>query len=70
MTARQIRARLIGRTITKIELRHFENGRGGRATAPIIYLDDGSYICFDTQETEVGCYGTQIIVGPLRGAKP
>jgi hypothetical protein len=51
---------LVGKTIERVEMNTFPNGRGGYASAPVIYFTDGSSISFETQETERGYYGTKI----------
>ena len=68
-TAREIRRALIGRKIVGVKLRPFPTGRGpgDRATDPIIILNDGTWIGFSTQETEVGEYGTSLNVFPREG---
>jgi hypothetical protein len=49
---------LIGRTIIDVEYHPFDDGVGGTAYMPIIYLDNNKQIIFCTQETDVGEYGT------------
>ena len=48
---------LAGKTIARVSVDRFEDGRGGIATDPIIVLDDGSILYFTVSETEVGEYG-------------
>lgn len=57
VSARQLK----GRTIVGYDPRPFDDGRGGTAYCPVIYLDDGSCLCFTTQETEVGDYGVKCV---------
>lgn len=58
---------LHGKTIARVEMNPFEKydkentGRAGIAHDPTIHFTDGSSICFMTEETEVGSYGTRII---------
>jgi hypothetical protein len=52
---------LVGKTVASVDLRHFDNGRGGKATDPVIRFTDGSYIFFSTIETEHSDYGTEIV---------
>lgn len=56
MTNREAR-KLNGRKIVRIEMRSFRDGRGGWATNPVIYLDDGSNLSFRVQEVEEDGYG-------------
>lgn len=44
--------RIVGRTITRLQLEPFPDGRGGTAYTPSITLDDGSFLTFSVQETE------------------
>jgi hypothetical protein len=53
-------SRIVSRMITRIDLNPFDDGRGGKATNPIITLDDGAQIGFSVQETETGEYGIEI----------
>jgi hypothetical protein len=57
---------LVGRTIVGFEQRPFNNGRGGYATNPVIRLDDGTELTFDTEETERLVYGTRIRRRPTK----
>lgn len=57
---------LIGRKILLVDLRAFDDGRGGRAFAPEITLDDGSTLSFVVQETETGEYGIEMQRGRVR----
>ena len=51
-------SRLIaGRRILRIDLNPFDDGRGGTAYAPVIWLDNGAKLIFDVAETDVGVYG-------------
>jgi len=59
MTSRELTRSLKGRTIVKVELRPFSNGRGGNAYDPKITLDDGSYLVFGVEETESLKYGVE-----------
>ena len=62
MTARQIRSRLVGRTITRVVLHPFDNGRLGTVTDPCITLDDGTELKFVVQETEGSEYGVSLVL--------
>lgn len=53
---------LIGKRIQDIDLRPFDDGRGGSAYDPVIILGDGTRIVFHVQETEVGQYGVEFLV--------
>jgi hypothetical protein len=57
-----IKKALIGRTIVQVDLRPFPDGRGGTAHDPVLTLDDGKQLRFWTEETDVGAYGTTIVV--------
>jgi len=58
-------ARLLkGRTIVGYKSGAFRDGRGGWAHDPRLILDNGAVIAFNTEETEVGDYGTAIIYCP------
>lgn len=48
-----------GKTIKKLALNPFPNGRGGQLFAPVITLEDGSTLRFTVQEGE-SCYGVRI----------
>lgn len=51
---------IVGKRVAAVEMRPFDDGKGGKAHAPIIRFADGSFIEFTTEETEVGEYGTSI----------
>lgn len=55
-----------GKTVANVEMRAFDDGRGGRAHAPVVFFTDGSMIWFTTEETDVGSYGTSISYRPKR----
>lgn len=57
--------KVIGRRIVDVELRSFPDGRGGRAHAPQIILDNGRAIRFVVEETEHGEYGVQPVLTTL-----
>lgn len=65
---KQVERRLIGRTISRVEWRVFDTENAGAARdsctsqQPILVLDDGTHVSFMTDETEVGEYGTSILV--------
>jgi hypothetical protein len=69
MTQREARA-LVGRRIVKVELRRFPTDRAGAkrndsdywATDPQILLDNGRWLRFNVQETEVGEYGVELVL--------
>jgi hypothetical protein len=64
------RKQLIGRTITGVEFRPFDNGSGGTAHNPVLILDNGRRLLFMTEETDTGEYGTSIIItDPMKEAK-
>lgn len=58
MTAREIRKRLVGRTITAARARAFPSGRTTLTGAPkwahnwTLTLDDGTHVTFEVEETE------------------
>lgn len=53
---------LVGRRIVAVDFRPFPTGRGrGRATNPVITLDDGSVLTFEVEETEGLDYGVEIM---------
>jgi len=60
---RQIRIckKLVGKTIKKIELNEFNDGRGSVAFDPTIIFEDGTEICFSVQETDDD-YGVYFIL--------
>lgn len=61
-TYRMVSARqLIGRKIVGFDPCPFDDGRGGRAHEPTIYLDDGSRLKFVTEETDIGEYGVFVM---------
>lgn len=63
MTSRELTRLLKGRKIVSVSLRPFPSGRGRQlATDPVIRLDDGTHLYFNTQETEVGAYGVEVSV--------
>jgi hypothetical protein len=65
MVNARVRARdLVGRRITAVEFRQFPDGRGGRASKPVLTLDNGRRVFFITEETDVGEYGTRICIAP------
>lgn len=53
-----------GKTIARIELRPFADGRGGTAHDPVIVFTDGSALGFMVEETDVGAYGVAPIYAP------
>lgn len=53
---------LIGRRIVDVKWNYFDDGRGGKASAPALYLDNGQMLFFSTQETEHGEYGTALCI--------
>ena len=60
---------LLRRKIVVVQFHPFRDGRGGYAHRPVLTLDNGSKLYFQTQETEVGDYGTAILVVP-QGERP
>jgi len=54
---------LVGKKIVAVEVNRFETGRATPrcTTDPKFILDDGSYLYFFVQETEVGDYGVEIV---------
>jgi hypothetical protein len=44
--------RLVGRTIRRVVLRAYRDGRGGWAAHPYFVLDDGSRLVLQARETE------------------
>lgn len=51
---------LIGRTIVDVQFHPFVDGRGGTAHEPVLLLDNGRSVYFETEETEFSRYGTAI----------
>lgn len=67
--SRMVSARqLIGRTIVGFEPRPFPAGSKAMSAPtahdPVIILDNGQRLLFRTEETEVGRYGTCILITP------
>lgn len=52
-------SKLKGKRILGVDLRPFQDGRGGVAFDPIIYLDGGICLTFTVKETETD-YGVAI----------
>ena len=53
---------LIGKKIVAVDMQPFDDGKGGTAHDPVITLDDGSRLCFITEEIDSGdCYGVDIV---------
>lgn len=57
-----LKKHLVGRKITGVDWRKFDDGRGNTVTDPVLYLDNGTYLTLVTQETEGGVYGIRINV--------
>jgi hypothetical protein len=55
---------LTGRQIVSVDLQTFDGGenRSGACYDPVLTLDNGSMVSFDVQETDVGVYGTRLVV--------
>ena len=53
--------RLVVRRIKLFDPGAFPNGRGGKAHAPRMVLDDGTVLHFEAEETDVGRYGVKVI---------
>jgi len=64
MIKRELVRALKGRRIVDVRLNRFATHVPGHpwATDPILTLDDGTRLCFITEETDVGRYGTRILV--------
>lgn len=68
---------IVGKTIATVDMQPFEGyenpeiGARKQCHDPIITFTDGSRIQFITEETEVGCYGTDILYVPqhVKGRK-
>ena len=60
-----IGSQLVGRRIVAVDLRPFNDGRGGTTTAPLLKLDDGTSIWFSVHETETDSYG--IVMHSMNG---
>jgi hypothetical protein len=57
---------VVGRTITKVVLNRFSDGRGGYTYNPVFSLDNGTQIAFVVDETESTVYGiTPLLRRPL-----
>jgi hypothetical protein len=52
---------IVGKTVSAVELNRFGDGKGTVAHNPHIWFTDGSSIAFNTEETEIGEYGTTIV---------
>jgi hypothetical protein len=61
--ARELKKRLVGRTIVKTETRPFPDGRGNTVYNPRLTLDDGTTVSFMVEETEDD-YGVRILLNP------
>lgn len=55
--SKKMQQHVIGHRIVKVLLNRFADGIGGYSYDPVFYLDNGAYIHFVTDETEVGEYG-------------
>jgi hypothetical protein len=53
---------LVGRKIVSVDMRPFDDGKGGVAHNPLLILDNGRRLFFVAEETEVGEYGVQICI--------
>jgi hypothetical protein len=62
--ARELKKRLVGRTIVKTEVRPFPDDRGGTTYNPRLTLDDGTTLVFDVDETDGDQYGIRILIHP------
>lgn len=66
---------IIGRTIVACDMRPFQANdptlKGTKETAhdPVITLDNGAKLYFQTEETEIGEYGTSVVYVPPRKKK-
>jgi len=69
MTAREINRALRGRKVVNVRLNPFTGFDGRKATAPVIYFDDGTRLYFTTQETGSE-YGTQLGIARDIGRPP
>jgi len=61
--ARELKKRLVGRTIVKSEARPFPDDRGNTVYNPRLTLDDGTTVSFMVEETETD-YGVRILLNP------
>lgn len=63
---------IVGKTVATVDMQPFEGyenpsaGITKQCHDPIITFTDGSHIQFITEETEVGCYGTDILYIPRK----
>jgi hypothetical protein len=51
---------IVGKTVARVDLNPFDDGKGATAHAPVIYFTDGSSISFSTEETDMEGYGISI----------
>ena len=65
-SAEEIRRLLLGKRITKVVLNAFRSRSSGDEMAhrPVLTLEDGTTVRFSTQETDVGEYGTALVITP------
>lgn len=85
MTVKEMRKRLVGRTIVGFKANAFRDGEipadkiqydgvweagrpnGGNITYnPVLILDDGTEVRFETHETQLGCYGIDPRITPKK----
>ena len=52
---------IVGKTVARVEMHPVSDGRGGTSHNPVITFTDGSFIRFETEETEDLLYGTMIV---------
>lgn len=53
-----------GKTVERVEMNPFRDGRGSTAHDPRIVFTDGSSVTFLAEETDVAQYGTDICYHP------
>jgi hypothetical protein len=61
---------VISKTVERVDMRPFPDGRGGTAHAPIVRFTDGSALTFLTEETEEDGYGTDFRYWPPKARAP
>lgn len=57
---------LVGKTVARVDMNPFPDGRGGVAHSPVITFTDGSCARFVVEETDTADYGVAITYTPAR----
>ena len=61
LSAAELNEKLKGQVIKRVVLNPFPDGKGGTATNPVVIFESYSALRFNTQETDVGDYGIDMI---------